>query len=129
MGEERAANVHAASHYSTNTLCLNRSTGLKRLPCISSLVGKPFLFLHPNCGDSLSEIGSGSKITMRFICEENRKTYFENLLVPWLFPKSSVLARSFSTGGCLLSAKRVHQVSQSPENKFAKDKWRLVMIL
>lgn len=79
-GEERAASVHAASHSSTNTLYLALSTDLKGLPCISSSVG--LFFSCTQTAGNPYEASSGSKITTRFICEETRKTYFKNLLVP-----------------------------------------------
>lgn len=42
--EDRAASMHAASHYPTNAPYLNLSTDLKGLPCVSSLLEKTFLF-------------------------------------------------------------------------------------
>lgn len=42
--EERAASMHTASRYPANALCLNLSTDLKGLPCLSSLLEKTFLF-------------------------------------------------------------------------------------
>ena len=55
--------------------------------------------------------------------------FFENLLVPSLFPGSSALDSSSQAGFCLPSAKTVHKVSQCVENKFAKGKRRLALIL